>query len=210
MDTADLVRKVQRTFGDDDQIFILVDDIIDWANDAQMQIARETDCFTLKDTFVANTDSWPFPSDFLKVRRVTYGDVPLTKVDIEALDAIFPVAAKDSTPHFYFFSERTLTLYPAAVNTDSTVVTVYYSGQPVTLINEATQLTVPLQYHEDVVRFCVARAHERNENYRGMEIAMAEFNSRVAQRVEDQNQPEDSYSIIRDDIHDISFDVSWY
>jgi hypothetical protein len=70
---------------------------------------------------------------------------------------------------------------------------------PVAVTSTAEQLTVPAVYHEDIVRFCLARAHERNENYRGMEIAMTEFSSRISDRIDEADVQDEVYSVIRDD-----------
>ena len=57
MDVATLIRKVQRRFGDSNQIIIDIQDIVDWANAGQQQIARETKC--LSTTLTQSASAFP-------------------------------------------------------------------------------------------------------------------------------------------------------
>jgi len=199
METSLLVRKVLRSFGDDNGIFVKTDDVIDWINEAQLEIVRETNCLALETTALANAMPWTLPDDFLKTARVIYGTVPLKLADIESLDAMMYDLTVRDRPTFYYFVSGSLRLFPKALTTDSTVVTIQYTTTPALLTEEADQLTIPAVYHEDVVQFCKARAHERNENWRGMEIAMAAFDANVANRIDEADVQDEAYVVIRDD-----------
>jgi len=199
MDTLILIRKVQRSFGDDNSIFIKTDDILDWINDAQLQIVRETNCL-IEEVFVpANSFPWTLPNNFLKTARVLYGGKSLPYIPVETLDSQTTDLMNTAVPAYFYFIKEEMRLYPAAVPTDLVSVTIQYAKLPIMLTAAAEQLTVPNVYHEDIVRFCLARAHERNENYRGMEIAMAEFSSRISDRIDETDVQDEVYSTIRDD-----------
>ena len=207
MDIATVIRKVQRTFGDSSNIFIIDNDIIDWINDAQSQIARETKCLTTQVTVNASSGfPWTYPANFMRALRVVYGTTPLYVTEIEDLDyKQQDLTSKSFVPCFYYHVSNSLVLFPVAQTTDATVVTIQYASNPAIIATNADLLTVPVHFHEDIVRFCVARAHERNENYKGMEVALNEFTARMGSRIEDIANPEDTYTVVCDDPAD-----SWY
>ena len=70
MDMTTLIRKVGRSFGDTGQIVITNDDIIDWVNEAQLKICRQTHCLTATTSQQANVFPVSLPSDFLVCKRV--------------------------------------------------------------------------------------------------------------------------------------------
>lgn len=67
------------------------------------------------------------------------------------------------------------------------------SGQPMYLngtlqqYSSDTALTVPEVWHEDVVRFCLARAHLKNRNSKAAEDAMGEFEQATTLRRHESN-----------------------
>lgn len=47
---------------------------------------------------------------------------------------------------------------------------------------EENSFSVPELYHEDIVRFCIARAHQKNLNFRAAEVSMDEYLQNVSTR----------------------------
>lgn len=200
MDLPTLQRKVQRRFGDDAHVFIREQDIIDWVNDGQLQLCRETNCLLNEAIVTASAFPWIFTNTFfLKMARVMYGTTPLKYIELETLDSLGLDLTTQTTPLYYYLTRQYVNLFPDPVSTDTTQVTLTYKAMPTSIIRMNDSLTVPTAYHEDLVTFCVARAHERNENYRGVEMAMGEFQNRIAQRIDDVEDKDTSYTTIRDD-----------
>lgn len=48
--------------------------------------------------------------------------------------------------------------------------------------NDSNELSVPEVWHEDLVRFCIARAHEKNRDHKSAETALEQFNQNVSSR----------------------------
>lgn len=198
---SDIVRKTQRLFGDSTSEVILDDvDIWDWINEAQLKIVRETHCCTK--TVTANASTYPaaLPADWIITKRLTYNGLPLTNVDIDDLDAlgVNPADPVDS-PSYYYVVAKQIRLYPNKGVSDSISVVHDYVSLPTTIVASSTPLDVPVSFHEDVVRFCVMRSHERNENYKAQEISQGLFNENAGLRKEEATLQDDDYFIIRDD-----------
>jgi len=199
VDCTDIVRTVSRSFGDTAKIFIVDADYLDFINAGQLKIARETECLTTTVTPAATSFPYALPTDFLKVKRVVYGQIPLPYVDIEDLDAKGQSLTDRNTPQFYFFYDEKISLFPLQQTTDSTVVTIAYATIPAEVTSIADPITIPQRYTEDLHNFCLARAHERNENYRAQENVEAKLENSLAKGREDQYEQDDTYPVVRDD-----------
>lgn len=199
MDLATLLRKVQRRFGDSAQVFITEADVIDWVNDGQLTIARETKCLSLTVSNPASSFPIAKPTDLLKIQRVTYNGSPINFCDIEDLDSKYLDLSVKETPVFYYFNENQICLYPDALDTDSTAVKITYARIPASIAVIGDALTIPTAFHEDLVSFVLIRAHERNENWKAVEMITAEFQRNLSNRLEDTNVPDDTYPVVRDD-----------
>lgn len=199
MDLKTLIRKVQRLFGDGRGVIVREPDIIDWANDGQLQIVRDTKCLVEEVTVAANAFPWSMPADFLDMGRITYDVVPLASTTVDDLDAKRFDQTIEAQPFFYYAVKNQIRLYPVANTTDTTSCVIQYLKIPAALVTPNDDLSIPVMYHEDLVQFCLARAHSRNENYKGYETAMNEYLSRVGSRISEADDQETTYPVIRDD-----------
>lgn len=50
------------------------------------------------------------------------------------------------------------------------------------IVGAFNEFTVPEVYHEDVVKYCLARAHSKNQNFRASEAEMEQYDRRVSTR----------------------------
>lgn len=203
MNVTEVIRKTGKRFGDSANVMILQADFIDFINEAQLQILRETNILTGSTTGAAYTaflTGLALPTDLIEILRVLYNGIPLPKIEIESIDALgINVADHIDGPTYYYLVNNTMKLYPGARSGDTTVVTVEYSKTPAQIATTADPLTVPIVYHEDVVDWCVMRCHEVNQNYKAQEIALQEFHSNVGNRLDEAKVRDGTYPTIRDD-----------
>lgn len=207
MNVSAVIRKYQRLFGDSDFVLTTQTDVFDWIDEAQLRIVRDTHVLTGNNTSAASTyypTGKTLPADWIMTKRVTYGTSPsvqvLRKIDIEDLDSlnINPIDPADSPSFFYIFA-GTIRLYPLLSSTDIISVSHDYVKMPTAIASTATPLDVPISFHEDIVRFCIMRAHERNENWRAMEESSNAFEGALGLRKEEGTVLDDSYYVIRAD-----------
>ena len=83
---------------------------------------------------------------------------------------------------FKFDGKDDLSDLPAAVTTfiSSTAHTVTTFGGLV--IPGENKFTVPAVYHEDIIKYCLAKAHNKNQNFKAAEIEMEQYDRRVSTR----------------------------
>jgi len=206
MDVTTVVRKVRRLFGDSsDEIVISQTDIFDWIDEAQMQIIRKTHVLTKTNTAAASTYPLTLPTDFILAKRMTYGpnNQVIRYIQIDDLDDanINPSAPVDS-PAYYYIANKQINLYPNKGAADTNTVTFIYVCSATAIASTATPLDTPLSYHEDIVRYCVMRAHERNENYKAQDISNQIFEFMSGERMNEGTVAEDGNYVVRDDPND--------
>ena len=205
MNVATLERKVRRIFGDEFDIVIEHQDIIDWINSAQVDVVRQTACLMLDHTAAANTFPVTIPDLFL-IARVTYGTqgtpqifTTLEQVDSDQLNF---GAIPTGRPMYYYKRGLSVYLHPQPVSNDVQTVTVNYVKSPTELTTSSTLLEVPLIYHEDMVRYVLARAYEKNEDAQAQQMAEEQYNSSLAQRIYEGKHGDEAFPYVRPDIMD--------
>jgi len=79
------------------------------------------------------------------------------------------------------------------------LVELSYIAVPSQVIDENDVLTIPETLRPDLVRYCLAQAHDLNENYQAKNDALAELQSRLGMSRDEQQHSVDSYPVVRDD-----------
>jgi hypothetical protein len=199
-----IILSVQRQFGDTSGAQITVTDITRWANDAQIDIVRRTECLQIhaETNAIAADGSYYLPDDYVRLRRVTFDGVKLERVELEELDGIAGSREAGETTgspgYFYVWGTR-LWLYPAPASSGSGNLDIFYVKRPDTLENNSDIPEIPTHMHEDIVRFCLGRAKELDEEDGKAQEIMADYEARISlSRDETQNPEIDSYPSVRD------------
>lgn len=197
-----LIRKVQRLFGDTpNEVIINQTDMLDWIDEAQLQITRKTHCLTKSVTGqLANTFPLALPTDWIVGKRVVYGSTVLRFVEIDDLDANSSNATVPTdTPSVYYVFNKQINLYPNKGAADTTAVRLDYVCLPTVMASVATPMDVPVSYHEDIVRYCIMRAHERNENYKAQQTSSDTLEAYSGERLQESTNPTEDNYVVRDD-----------
>jgi len=201
---TDIIKRVQRIFGDEDEVQIQVQDIISWVSDGQMEIARQTECLTKSTEFDFDPITFTgfiLPADFIMEKRVTWVGRPLNKTTLTDLDQYGSNtgASNDQDVQMYYLWGGSI--YPWPVGTSATVkaLKLWYVCAPDPLTQMNDQLQIPLYMHEDLVRYAIMRARELNEDVEQATAMGVDLNTRLVQsRSEAFNPYKDQYPVIRD------------
>lgn len=200
MNLGEIITRVQRQFGDDSGAQITQADIIRWSNDAQVEIVRQTECLQIhaETDSIADDGSYDVPTDFIRLRRVTYEGIPLHRTNLEDLDGSTRGAIAEGTPTKYYLWGEKLFLHPVPTSSGSGVLDIYYLKRPDTLVASNDVPEIPVHLHEDIVRYCLARAKELDEEDGKAQEVMSDFSLRMMQAREEQfSNEQDSYTAVR-------------
>lgn len=165
MNTAGVLRRIKNLFGDDNNIVLHDDDMLDWINEAQLEIARETACRNASTTTAAsNFIGGHNVADLLTVRGIKYGSTHLQPISFQELIRQSSLLTPTGTPDYFYMDGGDIFLYPEPSSGDSTTVTIRYVDYPTDLTTTGSSLDISAKYHNELVLYCLAKAHERNRD----------------------------------------------
>ena len=204
MNLGQIIYAVQRMFGDTSGVQITEDDIIRWANLAQIDIARKVECIqehVATDT-VAEDGSYPLPENFLSMKRVTLSGALVQPTTLEKSDAALPyrevTPVAQGTPTSYFIWRNTLYLHPVPSVSESAILEVFYVRLPAPMLSEDDSPEIPETLHEDIIKYCLIQAKELDEDSNEATKLRVEYLDRMAEsRDEALNKHADSYPSVR-------------
>jgi len=200
---GDVIRQVQRLFGDSYEVQINVSDIKDWANEAIMQIVRqaETNQQSAQFTYGPSTDGVDLPTQFIGEKRVTFAGIALEKTSLNELDdtGASPTATGGSPSKFYTWGSK-MYLWPVPHTSVSNGLVLWYIEAPNRVDDTNAQLPIPLVFHMDVVRMCLIRARELNEDFEQARVLKAEVDANLGNvRYEAENRTRETFPVVKDD-----------
>jgi len=207
----DVIRRVQRSFGDENESQIRITDIIDWVNAAQNDICRRTEVLQgtkIWDTVPGDND-YELPPDFIRAARVEYQGEVIQQTTLDQLDMYAlsdPVHTTGNSKPFWYKWGETIHLYPDPNQAQSQVLKLYYPKLAPIVNDGNDQLGIPLHMHEDVVNYCMMKARELNEDYDERNALQAAHSQRMAESAEIVFDPSsNSYVAVRPD----PWDYTW-
>lgn len=203
---AEVIRRVSRLFGDTDKVFVIDQDYFDFINDGQREINQRVGEITTQTSAVAaSTFPIAVPATFSKMVRLVYGQTPLQYVALEELDATAQDLTDVATPQLWFIKNDQICLFPLQPSNDSTQVYYEYVAIPTLVTATGNNITIPDMYLEELVNFCLAKCHERNQNVRAQEVSQSKFNNGMSVAIDDAFNKDETYAVIRDDPMDTWF-----
>ena len=176
---SEIATRVKRQFGDEAGAQITDADIMRWINDAQREIAANNDLLqaTATSNIVAGTDQYNLPTDVLTLRSVRYNGRRLALMTAdEAANYVNQDTAKSSgEPTAYSLWGLKIDLYPTPAAALVGGLSVAYTKIPtqVTALGDTPEL--PQQYHGRIVEYCLAQAHELDDNMESYQAKMNQF-----------------------------------
>ena len=182
MQVIDAVRYVKRQFGDEYNKIITEDDIYQWIYDAETQIIRETG--TNQSSVTQPCSAFPLTvPDSVNITRVTVKGIAIQFIWKDELDLLQQGEAQVGDPAQYWYRfNKQIFLWPDCTNSDS--VKVWYSKIPVLMAGSPSVnvFTVPEPYHNDIIKYCLSRAHNKDQNTEMEARELERFEKNISMR----------------------------
>lgn len=189
---ADIERRVLTLFGDKAGVQIDEDMIHDWINDGQVDICRKAECLeaVIPYNLAVGTDSYPYPADFIKEQRVLVNGIKASRLTVSAIDILFPdreAIQAQGNPLYYFHHARNLVLYPVPSVAVTAGLVVWYIRTAAKIASSTQTPEIPEMYHEDLVRYCMIRAFEQDEEWSAAQQAKQEYDAHMLNTIYDSH-----------------------
>jgi hypothetical protein len=191
MDVTTALLRVQRQFGDEYEVIFNEDDFYGWVYEAEVDIIRTTG----SNSVTINVATSAFPSsipDSVNIQRVAVDGKALQHITKEEIDLIGISDTKTGAPGYWYRSNKQVFLYPQDT-TSSQQVQITYNKIPIIMsgLTSANTFTVPQVYHDDVVKYCIARAHNKNHDMQAEKATMDLYDRNISLR-RDESQSIDA------------------
>lgn len=216
-DLTELITRVQREFGDDNEVQITKSDIVRWANDGQLEIVRrlegeKTSGNATAFNLVAGSRLLNDPNfDFISIQYInilaangseSYGY--LTRVTRKYMMDHFPswLDGKDrGRPRYYHYDGSnggSINLFPAADSAYQLLV--YGAVRPSLLVVGGNEdFAIPAEAHDDLTQYCLRRAFELDADWPAAQIKHERFKEQLAESVHSAKFPySDGYPVVQD------------
>jgi hypothetical protein len=206
---SEIIARVQNGFGDSNQVMIYDNMVIDWINEGMLEIVRETQCISKRDDSYTAAAFIPTGGvgipDMILLKRVYYAAEALDLLEAEQIDRYGGKITLTGVPTGYYTEGSRLFLYPIPIATDLTPISCFYVPEPAK-VNVVTESPgIPFYYHGDLAEWCLAKAHERNENFRASELIMTRFMKNITKRKFESLSRDDTYRTVHPDIMDYDY-----
>lgn len=182
---GDVATNVRRSFGDESGVQLEDGDLLRWINEGQYEIARQNKVLKAK----GSTNTLPGQSNYelslgkpiLQIESVRYGNKRLIPTEFTTVDANFeeyPVDAKGDPRIWYRWGEE-IVLWPTPKA--SSVLEVYFTAAPPTEtdLDPDRVLAIPDDYFLPLIDFCMAKAHEMDDNPQSQEVSIKQYAERM-------------------------------
>lgn len=170
---TDIKLRVRHQFGDEASVQISDDDIFRWITDAQLEIVRQNqtllEATALTDSIAAQ-DTYTLPSDLMTLHVIHYSGFRIRGMSIAdfeqhidgwAVKNAFP----NGTPAVYNVWAGKFTLFPTPDISITDAIKIFYTKKPTPVASDVDTLSVPEQYHNAIVSFCLQQAYELDEDW---------------------------------------------
>lgn len=206
MDVATALLRVQRQFGDEYDVIFNDDDFYGWVYEAEVDIIRTTG----SNSITINVATSAFPSnvpDSVNIQRVSVNGKALQHISKEEIDLIGISDANTGTPGYWYKFNKQVCLYPQDTSS-SQQIQVTYNKVPTIMTGTpaSNTFTVPTVYHDDLVKYCIARAHNKNHDMQAEKATMDLYDRNISMRRDEAQSIDAPIYKINDPM---DFDASW-
>lgn len=185
---SDVATRVKRQFGDEYGAQIGDADVIRWCNDAQKEIALQNKLLQTVSTVptVINQQDYALPATLLALRGVRYDKVRLTMLSMDDIDAVVQDRTLDKgLPQYYWTYGSTLSLWPTPDAVQN--ITIYFTATPTALTLVGDSISLPAQFDNRIVEYCIAQAAELDDDLEHYQLKMSQFQAGIDSH---KNNPE--------------------
>ena len=191
MNVGTIKSRVQRAFGDESSTFIEATDVLNWLNDGQMEIVRKTNCLQAETngTTVVGTNKLLLTTiapGLLAVQKFMINYIQLKYSDISGPNLSSSDAPLNVETGSYFIWNGYIYWNMLDAGTAYNY-RIYYLKSPTALAVDADIPEIPVEFHEDLVIWCLIKANEMTEDYDAADRYRTQFRERVANSRGDTN-----------------------
>lgn len=195
MKLKDIIKHIQRQFGDETQSQITKEDIVRWTNHACLEIvSANATAQGLSGTTPVEVGKrvYDLPPDLVLLRSVRCNGIKLRGETYEQLCELdTDIENTSGTPtHFWVYGGK-LNLYPIPNESLGNLNILYVKTPDILTVDMLErEPDVPIQYHPRILEYCIAQAAELDDDMGQYQMKMNEFKENISNLNKNSEQPE--------------------
>ena len=182
---SDVVSRVKRQFGDEAGVQITDTDIIRWVNDGQLEITKKNKVLKSIATTpsIAGTNQYLFPGiNVLNIEQIQYKGVTVQYRSFNDVAELIlqttDVTQQQGPPSCWYEWDDAIYFFPTP-NTAGDTITMYYINYPVTVTSTSDALSIPDNYYEQLIQYCMTLAYETDDDLQSSVMKGNQFTSEM-------------------------------
>lgn len=185
MIVSDVTTRVLRQFGDEASAQINGDDIIRWINDGVKTIAVTNNLSQATGLIssVVGDNSYPFPADMIAVQAIYYNGLRMkfmkTQEYNEYINISDPTEILLGLPWMWTKWSTEFKIYPKPDTAIANGIKLEYIQRPADVALPTDVLPLPLDYHTEVVKYCLQQAYRTDEDWDAANVMQDDWTSTV-------------------------------
>lgn len=213
---TDVYARVQTDIGDQGGIFVRQEHIVSWVNSAVREIYRKSEFGRSTEstiTLPADTPTYALGNSIFKIHRVVVEGIILKEIDPQQLAEGSPFGGIDleakGKPSYYWRVNSydtplsvDIRFWPIPDKLYSATISATQFPNALSDTDDTTTV-LPIQYEEDIILYCVAKAHQREKDWEGAAVLMAEFDRNQAERYREAHELDDDFQTFTADEYDM-------
>lgn len=197
---GDVITYVKRQFGDESGVQITNDDIMRWANQAQMEIVNKNPIIqaTATQDAVVGQQTYDPPPDIIQIESVMFDNCILEPKGFEDIRAALGPdnGGTSGIPGMWYTWANKLYLWPTPDRIKQ--IAVNYSKAPTVLTSEADLLSVPDRYFDRVCEYVNSKAYELDEDWNAHQVQRQQFEDKLLEDSNAENNMIGAYFVATD------------
>lgn len=188
MIVSDIIIRVRRTFGDEAAVQVTDADIIRWINDGQIEVVKHNEGALQKSDLVdivVNLSTYTMPTDLLILRSLRYkfssmqSFARLRYKSLQEFDELIDgwdgSLYGTGSPQYFTVDEGRVVLFPTPDQSAIDGLKVLYNQKPVDVVNTGDAISLPLIYHNTIVKYCMWQASLLDEDHEPAMMYKSDF-----------------------------------
>lgn len=181
MNITDIIKRVQRVFGDESEVQVTEDDVLRWVNDAQTEAVSQHSGLLQTEGFIdaiENVSDYTLPTDLFTLSHAFYLSsgtyYALRFMSLLAFNEYIDGWSGDTyATGVPLVFTRTLadkiTIFPKPNEALVAGLKLIYSRYPVAVVDSSSALDLPEYYHLYILNYCLMNAYEMDEDWEAVD-----------------------------------------
>lgn len=193
---AELRTRIQRGFGDENQVVITNAEIDDLVNEAVREISKMIGLNSTT-TNITTTDAngrIAVPADFLQVKEIRYNGLILPMIPRTVINARYTEVQQGEPAGWYLYNYNTIQLWPIKVSGTGLDISFSYVSLPATLVLTSDIPALPTYLHDAIVDYVVYQAYSKISDTEIANFYLGRFQKKLGDAMYLRDNPLEAYA----------------